>query len=341
MGIWESWQEVTVAVLSLAFLLIAFVYMVGVGFRLPRVQAWAKNEFYQAVANCIIAGGMLVLISSLNGLTNSITGSACTGGLISVCNLDYTIRCPVSCSASRYPEFCCPEGSGGACPGYAKLGGYSAAFDHAKCYIDSNRNDLLNSYVTFLGANIALGILFSWHQYFAPYQQGITISLFPGLMTITDFIGVIMMFVAGGAILLLVNSIVLDFLRFKLMALLPIGIALRSFPFSRGAGAGLIAIVAGFYVVYPMLFFLDSLIFMNDTSNFAALMGCSQPGDFFGWFGYIGCLINSGLNRPIYSVFIVGIFLPLFNLTLTLTFTRELAKLLGGDLDLSSLTKLL
>lgn len=315
----------TVAVLSLAFLLIAFIYMVGIGFKLPRVQAWAKNEFYQAVANALIAGFMLILLSSINGLMNSLTGPACfdlyshqpcTTGLNCKCWCDSTITCPVSCTN---PAFCSGPG-------------YSAAFDYTKCFLDSERNRLVGDYMDLLGANFGLGILTSWFQYFQPYQQGISFSLFPGYATVMDFVGLMMTFVGGAAILLMVQSMVLDFIRFKLMALFPIGIALRTFPFTRSAGAAMIALVAGFYVLYPMLFFLGSQMFARDV----------------GMSGFLSCNISFiGINnicppdRAIYDAFIVGIFYPLFSLTVVISFTREFAKLLGGDIDLSSLTKML
>ncbi len=321
-GIWVTWQSVSALMVLLSFLLVAFAYMIGIGFMLPRVKGWARNEFYQAIANAIIVGGMVVLIASINGLMNGITGS-------SVC--PNTSCC--KCDAATYPALC----------DYSTPGGYAAAFDYAKCFMDSERFWLLANYGTLLGINILVGVMVSWHQYVSPYQQGFSFSLMPGFATVSDFIGLVMMGTAGGAILLTINSLILDFLRYKLMALFPIGIGLRSFPFTRSAGGAIVAVVVGFYVLYPMMFYLDSLMFANDTKNFTEFMGgaTSLPGGDVPFVGGIIAGIISTLYRPIYDVVVVGLFLPLFNLTITLSFTREFAKVMGGDVDISSLTKLL
>lgn len=320
MGVWEAWQSATLIIVFVSFLLFAFTYMIGVGFMLPRVKAWAKNEFYQAVASALIAGSMVALILFTNSVTNAIAGGPACPGLC------------CSCDDGKYPEFCSPNS-----PDPIVAGSYSATFDYAKCYMDGNRNLLLVNYGVLLFINLKMALRLSEFRFVAPFQQGVTFPVYPGLATVTDFLGLIMTMIGGGAILLTVNSMVLDFIRYKLMALLPIGVGLRAFPFTRGAGAALMALVVGFYVLYPMLFFLDSLIFERDTANFAGFMGATSDNP------AIQLILDllSSLYYPIYVIAIVGIFLPLFNLTITISFTREFSRFLGGDMDLSSLTKLL
>jgi len=142
---------------------------------------------------------------------------------------------------------------------------------------------------------------------------------------ISDLLGIVMQFCGMGIGLFWVNKAVLEFIGTQIPILFPIGCVLRAFPWTRGAGAALIALVVGLYVVYPLLVVVGSWMVDRDLADID-----SGTGIFDGW-----------ILKIAYNVVVVSLFIPVMMLTLTFGFTRQFGALLGGDIDMSALVKLL
>ncbi len=290
-----AWREIGIAMMSLVFVLYGFAYMIGIGFQLPKVKAWARNEFYQAVVSAIILGGMVGLVLSINGLMNNLIGLPGT-------------------------QTCDPYGN--------------CAVKYAVDFFGGVRGGLLVGYSALAGTNFGLGIAASLRISAAPHQTGVGFAPTPGLNVVCDLLGIMMQFYGIGIGLAWVNTTVLEFIGIQLMMLFPLGCVMRSFPWTRGAGAAIMALCIGLYVVYPLLVTLDSWIVSNDMGS-SRLSSCN-----FNPLSWNGCLDNWFTDLA-YNVVIVTVFMPVFNLTLAFGFTKELARLLGGDIDVSALAKLL
>lgn len=293
---WQDWQTVGVAMMSLVFVLYGFAYMIGMGFQLPKVREWARNEFYQAVVSALILGGLVILLASINGMMNNLAGLPGD----TVCRLD-------------------PDGPAVACP-----------IVTARDFLHDRYMGLVGTYTGMATMNVLIGSLASMRVMVAPHQQGWGVSVTSGLSLVSDLFGIVMQFCGIGIGLLYVNRSVIEFSAVQLMALFPVGCVLRSFPWTRGAGAAIMALCIGLYVVYPLLLTLDAQVVARDAQHIPNSSGTDWNGGLQGWFQEIA-----------YDVVIVAIFLPVFNLSLTFTFTRQLAQLLGGDIDVSALAKLL
>lgn len=283
--------------MSLVFVLYGLAYMIGMGFQLPKVRTWAKNEFYQAVVSAIILGSLMILLASINGMMNNLAGLPGD----TVCRLDLS-------------------GPAVACP-----------IVTARDFLSDRYTALIGTYAAMATTNVLIGSLASMRMMVAPHQQGWGISVTSGLSLVSDLFGIVMQFCGIGIGLLWVNRSVIEFSAVQLMALFPVGCVMRSFPWTRGAGAAIMALCIGLYVVYPLLLALDAQVVQRDVQNIPG--GCSMGdlnGCLQGWFVEIA-----------YDVVIVTMFLPVFNLSLTFTFTKQLAQLLGGDIDVSALAKLL
>ena len=288
-----DWQNIGIAMMFLVFTLHALAYMVGTGFMLPKVKAWAKNEFYQAVVSAIILGGMIGMTASINGFVNSMMGL----------------------------------------PGDTDCGAGNCAIQQGISFFWDRTTALSGIGGSMIGLNVAIGTLAGMRIQGAPHQQGAGFMPLGGLSVANDLLGIILQFTGMGIGLLWVNRILLEFTATQIMALFPIGCVLRSFPWTRGAGAAMIALCIGLYVVLPLLIVLDSWIVPRDMENVP--LECSlNPED---W----GDCLMVWLIRISYSVVVVTMFMPVFNLTITFAFVKEFARLLGGDIDVSSLAKLL
>jgi hypothetical protein len=162
----------------------------------------------------------------------------------------------------------------------------------------------------------------------------------------------------GGMALLLGMSAFLSFIKTQLSILLPIGIALRAFPFSRPAGGALIAVFLGFYVFFPFLWIFDKQIYSDVsptispiTSSIANALGlgsnCNEcpmccTTNTPDWGGNMFMNIVSSLTYPsVYYLFIFVLLLPLFDLIMVLILINELAKIFGSEIDISGLSGLI
>jgi hypothetical protein len=61
-GTWNVWQPVALLAVSLAFLVVALSYMLGVLFDLSNLKKWAKAEFYQACASAVLVIFLLFMM---------------------------------------------------------------------------------------------------------------------------------------------------------------------------------------------------------------------------------------------------------------------------------------
>lgn len=351
MALWDQWQTIGIAIVSLMFTLVGLVYAIGIGFGLPKVKAWAHNEFYQVVASAIILGGVAILLPSMNGMVNSIVGSCDHGDLWGLVGEHCSVDCdtvPNIGPCDPKEEGCCSRTVGGAlglqkgnnymclpgCPGY------NAAFDIALAFLEDMRDRLTLMMTGLSVSSLFIGMMISFKYSLASSQQGFGFAVAPGMFPIMDLLSILGMGIGAGMGMFWAQIFVLSFIRIKLITMLPIGIALRAFPYTRGAGAAIIALVVGLYVVYPLMVVLesrlvyDSLDAMGEPDPTGNLAEKLMDLNIFEALGGI-------IDRIIYIVLIAGVFLPLFNLTVTFAFMKDLARLMGGEIDVSSLAKLL
>ncbi len=157
---------------------------------------------------------------------------------------------------------------------------------------------------------------------------------------------------------------------------LPLGVLLRSLSITKDAGNTLIALGIGMYFLYPVLLTINYDIYEMQIGK-AAVGGITNFDLFFGqvknfFFGETGTkvlgtviiggllllytrgafavvvvilwlvwLLQNTLLDTIFLIFIISMFLPALNVFITLTFIMELGKLLGTDINVSALTKII
>jgi len=307
---WAEWYGITFAVISVVLALVSLAYMVGVGFHLPKLQAWAKDEIYQAIASGLIAVLLLSFVTTIDATMTSIYGSD-------------------------------PFGIAGG-------------------YIGELTNAMFGWFTMILSLDSFLAILESLLFKAMPTQTGFNITPFGGLAPVTAMLSLAMEATLGGIGLLLGQGSFLSFIKTQFQILLPIGIALRAFPFSRSAGGAIIAVFLGFYVFYPFLWVFDKALY-DETRILTMLTG---PGrNLLNAFGLgaecvtnpmscvtniwsvIGNMFLTAVHAIAYPIilylFVYVIFLPMFNLIVVLVLINELAKIFGAEIDLGGLSGLI
>jgi len=203
-----------------------------------------------------------------------------------------------------------------------------------------------------------------------------TISIGPALKPIVDMIFqssnmlavIVIEWTTMGAILCMIKTWWLSFI-------LPLGVLFRSLSITKDAGNTLIALAIGMYFLYPLLLTINYDIYEMQIGK-AATSGITNYDLFLGqvknfFFGeaptvligiilagilalytrgafaiaiiitWLLWLLQNTLLDTVFLIFIVSMFLPALNVFITLTFVMELGKLLGTDINVSALTKII
>jgi hypothetical protein len=164
-----------------------------------------------------------------------------------------------------------------------------------------------------------------------------------------------------------VQGFLLMFISASAMSLLmPIGITLRCFYFTRRLGGAILAITIGLFAVLPMTYVLDATIINSyavsfnpsslttTMSNATGLQGNllnevseyqSGTANSVGAFNYVTGLVSgfigaaqqflSGLANFIGITIVQAFLMPAFSMILTIVSMREFARILGSEVNLN------
>ena len=132
--------------------------------------------------------------------------------------------------------------------------------------------------------------------------------------------------------------------------LIPLGLLLRCFRASRGAGGALIAIGFGFYTVYPAVILATDNLLHNGTPPGAPalpLVGTCDPLEtqvstsLSEFTDYGDSLTDYAAAKALaYFVLVRVLFLSILNLIITLGFIRAFAHRIGSEIDVSALARI-
>jgi len=223
-------------------------------------------------------------------------------------------------------------------------------FQQAQNYLDGVLSDLSSLYVSTYDFNFLFEILPSFTFYInaAAFSIKPFFWLVPTLITKHHLVTQLVATVTVTASFQ--KALIFFFINTGFAVFLPLGVILRAFPFTRGAGGLLIAIAIGFFIVYPVMFTYVSLMseskptaeeiagsltfggldleqfsagavdFENATefANVALQPEAAQKVDFiYGWLGPVAIKI---------------FYYPVVVFMVTLTFIRTISPILGADI---------
>ncbi|MFH1447635.1 MAG: hypothetical protein ABIG39_02120 [Candidatus Micrarchaeota archaeon] len=337
-----DWLPIAIIATAISFMIISIVYLVGTLLNVQDLVLWAKNEFFQSAAVVIMLSILMVFFSFLDTMLIPGITATSSGG-------------PFDISANNI-------------------------FDAAQNYLANINAIFIAEFTALLYLNVTLGLFQDATIRVMPMGIGFIIQPGALFTPLFHFVGYGLNFLGIAIWAVQIQYAILEFSKnymFKLF--LPLGIVFRSMPFTRGLGAVLIAIAIAFYVVYPLTFVLNMEIATNHYSSvnhallitdFNAWVFNFAKGNPFGsgdlnilnYLWYIARLIMvvgvTSLSLPLYlcanlfgdtgivqemfyAVITFTMILPIINVFITFTFARGLANILGADVDLSSITRLI
>ncbi len=340
--------SIAIEVLAIMIIVGAIVYSIGMALNDKKIKQLGQTELYQVVINGLIIGAFIILFapggligSLISSLSSGVSGTSCT---------TYTNN-PAICFATSY---------------LSGLGDVTVNGDSYPSLLSSNLALLSSSALLYAGVGTLSSI--DINLYVVTFGlQGLNAILGP-LKGIIDFLSL-------SAVFIIAQSMLLGFLYYVAVPImLPVGIVLRTFYFTRKLGGAIIAIAIGGYLILPLTYvfsatlmdayFTNSLVtpisstvssintFLSSVQSLqgsAFSLGSTQGVNTINW-GIVGVVtggigaISSSFNllltaiwNSVVLVIIQVFFLPIFSMILTFISTKELAKIFGSELNLEML----
>ena len=208
----------------------------------------------------------------------------------------------------------------------------SAAYDNAhQTSLDIGREGSKSMFCTFLGAGFSLNNCGQLNA----FRGGVTTMAFVSSAALADAY-------AQQSLLSFMHQAAFNFF-------IPIGLFFRCFKASRSAGGALIAIGFGFYTVYPIMTVAMDNLHKSIVPSLRSLPHVSEcdpeetDNDFARAYiqGYADRMSDFGMVENItYDLIVRIIFSSAFNLMVTLAFIRAFSKMIGSEIDVSSLARI-
>ncbi|MEM3555922.1 MAG: hypothetical protein QXF56_04360 [Candidatus Micrarchaeia archaeon] len=237
--LWSSWQSVAVAAAVLSILFAALAYALSHVFGIRRLEVWAKDELYQALASAFIVGAAIIIVTAIANFSCTVTGKCTPGqdhvdvaiGILNKLKLNVTkqvehifnlsIRVGMITNMGKFYDFTVgPEGG--------------------LCIIGQCRTAFGFSWYLWKGGSMVLDSLEYTFSVLLPMLSSIIAQWY-----------------------------MLTFIKQALFpSLLAMGIILRTFFFSRRVGGLLIAIALALYTIYPLLYVMLESYFTFNAHTF-------------------------------------------------------------------------
>jgi len=319
-------------VMLISLTVAAILYMIGYALENAKLISFSKDLIFQLLGSALILGMYLGIVASLNFWAPSLlsTNFVFSGGP--------SIR----------------EISGEAVGNWETL--QSHAEHYVNCLLDYSKESIkqilfltqIISVVASSSLNLAIG---SFSQFIPIFPTG------GGLIPIAS-LGI-------GALATIVIQLTLQLKFLKLWfaffnIILPLGLLFRSFPYTRAAGAAMIAITIGFTIFLPIFYLViedigynylpaDHKDVCNDTpvhftklKEFLKVIGLGFKTAFNDATKVIEDEVSNEDYTAMFEILAIqATILPLVAYLVVLNITKRIAEILGGEIDFSTLVRLI
>ncbi|RLG19660.1 hypothetical protein DRN67_02145 [Candidatus Micrarchaeota archaeon] len=317
-----SGMQLAILILLTIIFTIALLYMLAVAFRNDRFKYWLTGELMQAFASALMIFGLISLAAFLTDLSYFVGG--------------------VTCSS--------PVDAGWGISGYD----VNRPLEYVACKFDLLDQQLAILYQDVVAMNMPVERA-EWSCWiFFGTEIHCGWDLHPLVESLHALAYKIVQYRIGiNAALILVTYMS----EWLLPIFLPIGIILRAIPFTRGAGGLVIALVLGFYFVFPMIFTLSDLLlsqqlgrpdlnFVDASANtcvYSDLSGAMSINAIDSGIAQQAALAVPEIRSLLAAIVIQALLAPLMALAATIFFVRAFSPILGSDshMVIYGLTKLL
>ncbi|MBI5224049.1 hypothetical protein HY990_06545 [Candidatus Micrarchaeota archaeon] len=333
----SQWIAPAMLVMVIVLIGIAFLYMISQFFNSPSMATLAKDELFQmglTIIRLVFIIGPLILANGWLAFRASPVGPG-PGS-------DYAVYVDQTTLQPRL------------------------MIDASMAVARSMVNDMTKHYSMLLLYNNVIHTIYSATLSFGvSWRAMYTFNLGPILRPFIDVLSMTLQALSLGLGEWLLHIITLCMIKQYMFTLfLPVGILLRSFPYTRGAGEAFLSLGFALIVFYPFTFVLDyeahrimrlnlsdpsaslrSLVSSGGLASVSAslLVAMFVTGGVFIPF-FLGGALNVAFDLvrgAVYYIVIMSLMLPVVNIFLTLTVAREMARFFRNDINFLSFLKII
>ncbi|QLJ52205.1 MAG: hypothetical protein Sv326_0030 [Candidatus Fermentimicrarchaeum limneticum] len=303
-----GWETTALTALAVSFGIIGFAFAIALGFHYRELEEWAKTELYEIFISGLIVAVLIMFVNILFTISTNLAGGN--------------------------------------------------PFEIAHSAMDMITLETMNIFLTLFLTNFFISAISTlMFSFFIPIpilppplptivtiRFGSFVSPWAGLSAMVMGVDTVFNLVSAMVALVLVEQVLLDFFRLTMLKyFLPLGVLMRTFPITRVAGATIIAVAIGAYIIYPL-----ALIYSWDVYNhYKAVSASGSPGDPYSFaagvtFQAIQWRVDTVINplSALIQNFVILLALFVVVVIITLSSIRSLAGALGGDPDLFGLARL-
>jgi len=305
---WPEWQAITLGVVSMMLALVSLAYMIGIGFHLPKLQAWAKDELYQALASVLLSVLLISFVLTIDTTMQNMYGAD---------PFDIAIRYIQEVTL-----------------GLGSFFGSVVAFDVLFQILKTMLIKAMPSQTGFT-INPFVGV--------APLTQMMSMAMEAILGGMGLMLGMSAFLLFIKTQLAIILPIGLALRAFPLSR--PAGGALIAvfigfyvfFPFLWVFNQQIYSDIRP--TISPLLSSIGNALSLGNNCNECPMCCTTNTPN---WSGNMFMNMISNLTYPtIYYLFIFVLLLPMFNLIMVLILINELAKIFGSEIDISGLSGLI
>jgi len=317
-GDWlSSWQVLSALGILTSWFIVSLAYMVGSLLDNVGLMARAKAEVWEIITTAIILGSVIALVTAACIFPASYINPSAAGNL----------------------------------------------FTTAENYLFWLRNMTMGVFKDLMSMNNTISVLLSVMGGFNLFGVGVTVQPFAGFQPLMNIIN---LFMNGVMICLIATVAQITILKFieagAFNVLLPVGIVCRSFPFTRQFGGSLIAIAIGLYIFYPLMLVVDDAVMGTpsrhpddvggiDYSIWDTIKGSIPQivlgmifGGIMAFYAIIDIIIKYFIDKPVVGmgqVALSAFILPAINGVVFIAVVRDLSRVLGQEVDATSLSRII
>lgn len=227
-------------------------------------------------------------------------------------------------------------------------------------------NDMVTHYSSLLIFNTMIHKLYSTTLYVGTsWRSSWTFNLGSVLRPIIDVLGTTLQFLSAGVTEWLLHIVTLCIIKKYVWTIfMPLGILLRSIPYTRNAGEALMTISFALAVIYPFTFLLDyevhKMMQVNVVDAKQAVDAFINKTGILGVFGsaifitvlaagalvpfLMGAAINLSfelVRGAVYYIVIMSLIMPMINVFITMTMAREIGRFFNVDVNIMSFLRII
>jgi hypothetical protein len=344
--------DVAYYVIISMFILVGITYLFSRFLRNRGLEEWSKNEFIQVLISAAIIGGLVAMMAPNTGVIVLAFDSLVNSSNTSIFIPDANQTSSYAFTSGNIPMVC------------EFLTGMNdkSTLCFAYNYLGMLELKIINLMILIFQINIILDIL----SKIAIDIIIVEVTPLSGLSSVVQVLNNILQSLMFLGIIVGVEMALLQFINsVALQVFLPIGAVLRCFFGTRRIGGALMAIAIGMYIIFPLTIAMNALSVehmekdayepiynlsssikeINPINNFRS-EGDLEDND--KWTGFIGKFADVGskiigaiasipeMMTKLISILVVEIvFLPALSVMLTVIAIKELADLLGSEVNLS------